>query len=238
MTEEHVHDPEFEEHMSFRNYLRDVILGAHDGLVSVFALVIGVAAGGFGPKDVLLTGVAGMVAGAISMSIGEYISTKSQEEVYDAEKRLEEGHIRDHLDHEKGELREFYEAKGFSGDILEEIIETIAADPVVLLREMMMAEFGVLEEERRSPITATIIVGIAFAIGSSLPVIPFFFVNSTSSGVIIATILSVIGLFAIGGTKAWVTQTNISKSGLENLTLGGAGAIITFIIGSLIGNSI
>jgi len=238
MTDEHVHASEFEEHMAFRNYMRDLILGANDGLVSVFALVIGVAAGGFGPKNILLTGVAGMVAGAISMSIGEYVSTKSQEEVYDAEKRLEASHIENHLDHEKGELREFYEAKGFSGDILEEIIETIAADPVILLREMMMAEFGVLEGERRSPITATIIVGIAFAFGSSLPVIPFLFVNSTSTGIIIASILSIIGLFAIGGIKAWVTETNISRSGLENLTLGGAGAIITFIIGSLIGNSI
>ena len=172
------------------------------------------------------------------MSIGEYLSTKSQEEVYDAEKRLEAGHIRDHLDHEKGELREFYTAKGFSGDILEEIIETIAADPEILLREMMMAEFGVLEEERRSPITATIIVGIAFAIGSSLPVLPFFFVNSTSTGIIFASIFSAIGLFGIGGTKAWVTRTNLTRSGLENLTLGGLGAIITYGIGYLIGSSI
>ncbi|MHA2028940.1 MAG: VIT1/CCC1 transporter family protein, partial [Candidatus Kariarchaeaceae archaeon] len=145
-SEPHIHPSEFEEHMAFRNYMRDLILGANDGLVSVFALVVGVAAGGFLPEEVLLTGIAGMVAGAISMSIGEYISTKSQEEVYDAERELEKKHIEDNFEHEVGELREFYTDKGFEGELLETIVQKIASDPEVLLKEMMMAEFGVLEE--------------------------------------------------------------------------------------------
>lgn len=229
---------EFEEHFKYRNYMRDVVLGANDGLVSVFALVIGVAAGGLGPKQVLLTGIAGLVAGAISMAIGEYISTKSQEEVYDSEKRLEQEHIKHHLDHEKEELYEFYSAKGFKGDILDTIVETIASDEKVLLREMMMAEFGVLEEERRSPFTATAIIGVAFALGSLPPVIPFLFANSTTSGMIMAFFLSVIGLFGIGGLKAKVTSMDIRKAGLENLVLGVLGAGVTYIIGLLIGQAI
>lgn len=231
-------DPEMEEHMSFRNYMRDVILGANDGLVSVFALVLGVAGGGFLPREVLLAGIAAAVAGAISMAIGEYLSTKSQEEVYDAEREMEIDHIENHLEHEIDELYEFYRAKGFEGKLLDDIVETIASDEEVLLSEMMMAEFGVLEEERRDPITATIIVGIAFFIGTLPPVIPFAFVTTTMTGVWIAGIASVIGMFIVGGVKAWLVRGDIFPAGLENMSLGLIGALITYGVGFLIGATI
>jgi predicted membrane protein (TIGR00267 family) len=229
---------EMEEHMSLRNYMRDLILGANDGLVSVFALVLGVAGGGFGPEAVLLAGIAAAVAGAISMAIGEYLSTKSQEEVYDAERELEKLHIIHHRDHEIEELYEFYEKKGFTGDLLDQIVETIASDDEVLLDEMMMAEFGVLEQERRSPVKATLIVGAAFFVGSLPPVIPFLLVSTTLAGVLIAGIASIIGLFAVGAVKAKLTRGNIVRSGGENLILGLSGAIVTYFVGYLIGISV
>lgn len=233
-----LHPPEREEHLNYRNYMRDVILGANDGLVSIFALVLGVAGGGFLPRSVLIAGIAGAVAGAISMAIGEYLSTKSQEQVYDAEEAMEREHIRTHREHEIEELYEFYTNKGFKGKLLDQVVETIAADDDVLVREMMMAEFGVLEEERRSPLTATIIVGIAFVLGSLPPVIPFVFVNQTFDGILIAASLSVVGLFIVGALKANVTRTNIWGSGGENMALGLAGAIITYLIGSLFDNGL
>lgn len=222
-----------EEHMAFRNYMRDVILGANDGLVSVFALVIGVAAGSNNPKIALLAGTAGLIAGAISMAIGEYVSTKSQEEVYDAEKAIEKRHIDEHYDHEKGEIREWYRDKGFDGELLEQIVETISANPDVMLNEMMLAEFGVLEGERRSPIKATVIVAIAFILGGILPVLPFFWVETTIAGIIIAGILSLSGLFFVGGLKSWITNTIIWRGGMENLLLGLTGAVITYFVGGL-----
>ncbi len=226
------------EHMSYRNYMRDVILGANDGLVSLFALVIGVAGGGQNPKIILLAGIAGTVAGAISMAIGEYISTKSQEEVFDAEVRVEKEHIRDYRDHEVKELTEFYREKGFEGELLEQVINKITSNEEIFLKDMMMTEFGIVEEERRSPLKATIIVGIAFLLGSALPVLPFFFVTTPISGIIIATILSTIGLFSIGGIKSFVTRSSIIKGGSENLVLGLAGALITYIIGFFVGINI
>jgi len=229
---------EMEEHLTYRIYVRDVILGANDGLVSIFALVLGIAGAGFLPRAILLAGVAGTVAGAISMAIGEYLSTKSQEEVYDSEMELEKEHIKYHLDHEIEELYEFYEDKGFEGELLKQIVTKIASDEDVLLKEMMMTEFGVIEEQRRSPIKATIIVGIAFFLGSLPPVVPFIFANSTISGVLIAGFSSVIGLFLVGGLKARVTRGNVIRSGGENLILGLSGAIITFFIGFLIGRVI
>ena len=223
------------EHMAFRNYMRDLILGANDGLISVFALVIGVASGVSDISIVRLAGIAGLVAGAISMAIGEYVSTKSQEQVYDAEKRIEKQHIDDYFDHERGELCEWYRKKGFEGELLEQMVDVIASDPKIMLDEMMMAEFGVIEEERRSPLLATLMVGIAFVLGSSLPVIPFFFVSSMSSGILISTILSFMGLFSVGGAKSYVTQMSVFRGGMENLILGALGALITYGIGSLVG---
>ena len=227
-----------EEHMAFRNYMRDVILGTNDGLVSVFALVIGVAAGSGNPKIALLAGIAGLIAGAVSMAIGEYISTKSQEEVYDAEKAIERRHIDEHFDHEKGEIREWYREKGFDGDLLEQIVETISANPDVMLNEMMLAEFGVLEGERRSPLKATIIVSIAFILGGILPVLPFIWVDTAVAGIIIAGIFSFIGLFLVGGLKSWITNTIIWKGGMENLLLGLTGAVITYFVGGMFAVSV
>lgn len=224
-----------EEHNSLRNYMRDLILGANDGLVSLFALVIGVAGGGQLPGIVLLAGIAGAVAGAISMAIGEYISTKSQEEVYDAEVAIEREHMRKYRWHEINELKEFYEKKGFKGELLEKIIETITSDDEIFLRDMMLAEFGILEEERRSPLRATIIVGIAFLAGSLLPVVPFFFVETTGAGILVSSILSAIGLFSVGAMKSKVTRSNIFHGGSENLTLGLLGAVVTYIIGYFVG---
>lgn len=237
----HDHYPEFVEHREYRNYMRDLILGGNDGLVSLFALVIGVAAGVTQTnqtKIVLLAGIAGAVAGSISMAIGEFLSTKSQEQVYDSEKELEKTHIKYHLEHEKEELYEFYRDKGFEGEILDQIVNKIASDPDILLKEMMMAEFGVLEEERRSPYTATAIVGLAFFIGSILPIIPFVFVSNVTDGIIFSGILSAIGLFTVGGIKSWFTKTSILHGGLENLIFGLVGAAITYTIGHFVGVSI
>jgi len=236
LIDEHV--PEKEEHRSFRNYMRDVTLGANDGLVSVFALVLGVAGSGFLPREVLLAGIAAAVAGAISMAIGEYLSTKSQEEVYNSERAVEMDHIQNHREHEIEELYEFYEAKGFEGEILDTIVETIAADDQILLDEMMMAEFGVIEEQRRSPITATLVVGIAFFIGSIPPVLPFFFVSKTINGIIISSIASIIGLYGVGAVKAFYARSKPLRAGVENLLLGAAGAAVTYGIGFLIGGSV
>ena len=229
---------EMDEHLNFRNYMRDLVLGANVGLVSVFALVLGVAGAGFLPSDVLLAGIAAAVAGAISMAIGEYISTKSQEQVYDAEKELERQHIKYHLDHEIEELYEFYSAKGFEGKLLDQIVEKIASDEDVLLKEMMLFEFGVLEEERRSPIKATIIIGVAFLMGALPPIIPFIFVNDTLTGIFWSTMLSLFGLFMVGWIKGLLVKGNKLLDGLENFGLGAAGAAITYLIGMLIGGSV
>ena len=145
-------DPEFQEHGLFSLYMRDLILGANDGLVSVFLLIAGVVGGQLSGREVLLAGLAAAVAGAISMSIGEYLSTKSQAEVHDAEIELERDHLKHHRQHEIDELYEMFGDMGFEGDLLTQMVNKLDENDDNFLKAMMLLEFGIQEEEgRRSP---------------------------------------------------------------------------------------
>ena len=213
-----------------------MILGFNDALVSVFAIVAGVFGAGLATQDILVTGIAAALAGALSMSIGEYLSTKSQEEVYQAERDVEKEHLVIYPEHEKQELREMYQKKGFEGELLEKVVDVISADPDVFLEVMMVEEFGVLKAERRSPYVAMVLVFFAFLIGSLAPVIPFILISdSVALATFLALILSSLGLFIVGAGKIYFTRGSLLKSGSENMILGLIAAGITFTIGLALG---
>ena len=226
-----MHD--YEPHIgASRQYMRDIILGVNDGLVSTFLLVSGVVGGGLDATDVLLTGVAGAVAGAISMSIGEYIATKSQEEVFDAELALERHHLRDHREEEVDQLREMLAERGLSGEDLETVVRIIDSDDDTMLNMHAALEFGIVDEERRSPYAAAAFSGLLFLIGALPSVIPFAIFDDTQTGLIAAAILSGIGLFAVGAAKTIQTRKNLWLSGAENLALGMVGGVLAYLVGS------
>jgi predicted membrane protein (TIGR00267 family) len=226
------------EHLNMRVYMRDVVLGSNDGLVSIFALVLGVVGGGMTLINIFLAGLAGTIAGAISMALGEYLSTKSQEEVFDSEMELEKLHIEHDFEREKEELYSIYRRKGFEGKLLDQIVEKISGNEEVMLDEMMINEFGVLEEERRSPYIAATLSGVSFTIGSLPAFLPFLFVSTISSGIILAGTLSCLALFLVGLLKGYITRFNAVKLGLENLVLGVIAGAITYYIGFLVGGAI
>ena len=227
-----------QEHISLRNYMRDVILGTNDGLVSIFALVLGVAGSGFTPKQVFIAGLAGTIAGAISMALGEFMSTKSQEQVYDSEKALETLHITHDFDREKDEIYDMYRKKGFEGNLLDEIVQVICSDHERMLEEMMINEFGVLESQRRSPMVAAIFSGFSFLLGSLPAFIPFLLVSTTRDGVILSGILSSVALFIVGFIKAIITRYDRFLLGFENFLFGLMGGIVTYTIGLLVGSNV
>lgn len=227
---DNVHD--YEPHIgASRQYMRDIILGVNDGLVSTFLLVSGVVGGGLSATDVLLTGVAGAVAGAISMSIGEYIATKSQEEVFDAELALERHHLRDHREHEVDQLREMLAERGLSGDDLETVVQIIDSDDNTMLNMHAALEFGIVDEERRSPYAAAAASGLLFLAGAVPSVIPFAIWDDTQTALLAAAVLAGIGLFVVGAVKTIQTRKNPWLSGLENLALGMAGGVLAYLVG-------
>ena len=224
--------PPYREHLGPRSqYLRDIILGVNDGLVSMFLLVVGVVGGGVSSDVVLLAGLAGAFAGAVSMAAGEYMATKSQEEAIDGELALEREHFEFYKDRELAEVREFLGNIGMGSQAIDAVVDDAARDDDVLMELMKAFEFGVVDEGRRNPVFAMLMSGLLF-LGGSLPsVLPFAWMSDPDEALIVAAIGAAIGLFAVGVVKTRLTRTNPVRSGLENVAVAGIGAVVSYIIG-------
>jgi len=220
------------------NALRAAVLGGNDGLLSNFSLVMGVAGATAGQDGVLLAGLAGLLAGALSMAMGEWISVKSSQELYENQMQIEMDEIETNPEGEKLELALIYMAKG----IPEEQAHTMAADIIkdknqaheVLVKE----ELGINAEELKgSAIEAAIYSFILFALGAIIPVSPFFFLHGVNA-IVLSIVLSGAGLFFIGAAITLFTGKNLWYSGFRQVLFGLAAAGITFGIGKIIGVSL
>ncbi len=218
-----------------RQYWRDIILGVNDGLVSVFLLVVGVVGGGLSPSQVFLTAIAGAIAGAVSMAAGEYLATKSQDEVLEAELELERMHIENFRSQELSQLRGFFRDMGVRPTDLDNVISAFAENDEALLNAMAALEFGVVESERRSPYRAMAASGLLFLAGSLPSVLPFALIESAGVALVWATTLTLLGLFVVGVIKGSVANSHRIKSGLENMVIAGLGGLLAWFIGNAVG---
>jgi len=234
------HDPgPYEPHIGeTRQYWRDIILGVNDGLVSIFLLVVGVVGGGLDTQQVLLTALAGAVAGAISMAAGEYLATKSQDEVLEAELKLERVHIRDHRQQELDQLREMFTDMGVQADDVEMMVAAFDRSDDAILNAMKALEFGFVDSERRSPYRAMSASGVLFLLGSLPSIVPFLIFDSVSVALTWATVLALAGLFLVGVIKAHVAKHSWLKSGLENMVIAGLGGGLAWLIGTAVGSAL
>lgn len=222
----------YEDHLGIsRQYMRDIILGVNDGLVSTFLLVAGVVGGGLTATQVLLTGIAGALAGMISMGVGEYLATKSQEEVFEAEMKLEAKHLKEHRNHERDELRHMFGKMGLEGDDLETVVHIIDRSDDAMMGVMAGLEFGVVDTERRNPYLAALASAGLFLAGALPSVLPFAFFENTGTALTVAAILTGVGLLAVGAAKTVMTKTNPFASAFENLAIGFAGGLLSYSVG-------
>lgn len=217
-----------------RPYWRDIVLGVNDGLVSTFLLVAGVSGAGFSISDTLLTGISGALAGAISMAAGEYLATKSQDEVSQGELALEQEHIRDHHADEVHEVRVLLQNIGIDEcDLRDQLIQYYQDNDDALMKIMMALEFGVITTERRSSIKAALFSCGTFLIGALPSVIPFAFVKSMPIGLIVSGGLTGLGLALVGWIKSFATRGNPIRAASENLLIGGVGGALAYLVGEL-----
>lgn len=220
------------------NALRAAVLGGNDGLVSNFSLVMGMAGATAGGSGVLLAGVAGLLAGALSMALGEWISVKSSQELYENQMQLEMDELETNPEGEQKELALIYIAKGIPQDqayamAAENMLDKKYAH-VILVKE----ELGINAEELKgSAMEAAVYSFLLFAIGAVIPVIPFMFTSGITA-IIISVISSAVGLFSIGAAITLFTGKNIWFSGFRQVLFGLIAAAITFGIGKLIGVSL
>ncbi|MBA3360999.1 MAG: VIT1/CCC1 transporter family protein [Acidimicrobiia bacterium] len=221
-----------------RSYWRDAVLGINDGLVSMALLIVGVAGGGLTRSQILLTGIAGALAGAVSMGTGEYLATKSQDEVFESEVELEKEHIEHFRRQEVDQLFEMLNDLGVDPDDIEPAVAALSRTDKVLLNSMKVLEFGMVKTERRRPAVAMLTSGGLFLAGATASVVPFVFPLTVSMALMIAVILAGVALFAVGVIKTRITRTNAVRAGLENLLIAGAGGVIAYVVGRLVGSSL
>jgi len=220
------------------NALRAAVLGANDGLVSNMSLVMGVAGATALNAPILIAGLAGLIAGAISMALGEWISVKSSQELYERQIELEFEELENNPEEEKEELILLYRAKGFSEKDAENAVEKIWVDPEQTKEVLITEELGInMEELEGSAWEAALASFFLFITGAIIPVFPFFFFTGNKA-LILSVAFSTVGLFLIGAAITLITGRSVTKSGLRQVLFGLAAAGITFGIGKIIGIAI
>lgn len=220
------------------NALRAAVLGGNDGLISNFSLIMGVAGAASGQKEVLLAGLAGLLAGALSMALGEWISVKSSQELYENQMSLEMDELETNPEGEQKEIALIYRAKGIPKEQAEQMAVELMKDKNSAHQFLVKEELGINAEELKgSAMEAAVSSFVLFAIGAILPLFPFFFLNGMNA-IVASAVSSSIGLFLIGSAITLFTGKSVWFSGFRQVIFGLLAAAITFGIGKLIGVSV
>ncbi|OIP85028.1 MAG: rubrerythrin family protein [Porphyromonadaceae bacterium CG2_30_38_12] len=217
------------------NAIRAAVLGGNDGLVSNFSLVMGVAGATAGGQAVLLAGSAGLLAGALSMALGEWISVKSSQELYENQMAIEMDELETNPEGEELELALIYMAKGIPESQSQQMAAEIMKDKTRAHALLVKEELGINPEELQgSAIEAALYSFFLFTIGAIIPLLPFFFAKGLQA-IVLSVAFSAVGLFLIGGAITLFTGKNLWYSGFRQVLFGLVAAAITFGIGKWIG---
>lgn len=216
-------------------WLRPAVFGAMDGLVSNFALMTGVVGGAVSTSTVIITGLAGLAAGACSMAAGEYTSVASQRELVEAEIEVERLELHRNPQGELAELSELYISRGVEPELAREVARQLTTDPEQALEVHAREELGIDPHDLPSPMVAAVSSFGCFALGALLPLLPYL-LGATS--LLPALVLALTGLFLCGAVVARVTARSWWYSGLRQLLLGSAAAAVTYLLGALIGGQV
>lgn len=216
-------------------WLRPAVFGVMDGLVSNLSLIAGVAGGGVSTHTVVLTGVAGLIAGAVSMATGEYTSVSSQDELTRAEIAVERREIRHNPEAEQNELAELYVSRGVEPALARSFVAQLSRSPDQVWRTHVREELGVDPDDLPSPWLAAVSSFVAFALGAIVPLLPYLL---GASSFLASAILSAVGLFGAGAFVSRFTSRGWLYSGTRQLVLGALAAAVTYGIGAAVGTSV
>jgi VIT1/CCC1 family predicted Fe2+/Mn2+ transporter len=218
-------------HQREGEWIRDVTLGANDGLVSILTLLAGVE-GATGGRTVLVAGIAGLVAGAISMGVGAFVSAKAYRAFYRKELRREVQEMRELPDIEREEIADIYRSRGFEGAELEMVVNRITSNPKVWLKVMMQEELGLSAQFGR-PVGAGLVMFVAFIVGGIFPIIPFLFLEGTSA-LLWSFLVTAGALLSAGAIRSRFTGERPVRAGLELVFMAAIGVGAANGIGRLL----
>ena len=225
-------------HRTGGNALRAAVLGANDGLLSNFSLVMGVAGADSAHKSIIIAGLAGLLAGAGSMALGEWLSVQSSRELYQHQIEIEGLELSTHPQEEQEELALIYQAKGLPSDQAHQLAESIMANKESTLDTLAREELGIDPEELGgSAWEAAFTSFFLFAFGAAFPILPFILLQG-STAVIVSIVVSMIALFLIGAAITILTGRNAILAGARQVVFGLIAAGLTFGIGRLLGAAV
>ena len=212
--------------------LRNVVYGFNDGLTANFGLIAGVIGASAAPHLILISGLAGLIADALSMGSSGYLAAVSEKEVFEHERRMEKDEIKFMPDLETEELALIYETKGMNADDAKRLAVEAMKNPEQVLEEKIREELGIVESPQ-SPLKEGWITGLATAIGALIPVFPFFFWSGTVA-IVISFIISMTAHFGVGAARSFFTGRGIFRSGFDMFVVGFGVAAVGYFIGELI----
>jgi VIT1/CCC1 family predicted Fe2+/Mn2+ transporter/rubrerythrin len=222
-------------HKGGGGWIGQAIYGANDGLGSVFGIVSGVAGATAGGPAVLIAGLAGMLASALSMGSGAYLATKAEREMQEAEIRREREELMRHPEEEEEELALFYQLKGVPEDEAKTLAARLIAQPESALKALGSEELGITEQSFPNPWIAALSATLSTATGAFIPIVPFFF-TSGYPAIIASFVISTLAHFLIGAAKTVVTGLSPWRSGAEMTVVGLGEALITYALGLAFGS--
>lgn len=218
-------------------YIKSLIYGGLDGIITTFAVVAGVAGAALTPGIVLILGFANLIADGLSMAIGDYLSTKAENEYNESERQRELWEVENYPEGEKLELIELYIAKGYEEKDAKELVELISKNKTGWVDIMMVEELGILQDDE-SPLNNALVTLLSFVVFGFIPLLAYvlsgFIPAFGANTFMVATVLTGITLFVLGALKVRITDKNWLVSGCEMLLVGGLAAAAAYTIGALL----
>jgi vacuolar iron transporter family protein len=216
---------------SGHGYLGDAVFGAIDGCVTTFAVVAGAMGANLSHNVIIILGFANLVADGFSMAVSNYIGTKSERERVEQAREAEQRHIAHFPEGEREEVRQIFARKGFTGDVLEKIVEVISTNPKLWVDTMLSEELG-LQVVGRQPLRAGLATFAAFVAVGLVPLLSFVIPGLESSHPFAISIaLTAMAFAGVGIAKAFVLERSLLRSGVETLLMGGGAAALAYTIG-------
>jgi vacuolar iron transporter family protein len=213
--------------------IREAIFGAQDGLTSVLAVVSTVGGATGRPSAVLIAGFAAMLAGVFSMGAGEYMSSKSQREIFEAQIASEADEVEERPGEAEAEVAYMLQRDGLAPDAAKRVAHELASSKPVLLKTMVEKELGLTVEDDVNVVRGAIVMAAAFGVGGLVPIVPYLFLSGVTA-VYVSVGLTALALFAMGAAKSRFTRRNWFRSGLEIFALGAFAGIAGYFFGTLL----
>jgi VIT1/CCC1 family predicted Fe2+/Mn2+ transporter len=215
--------------------LRAAVFGVNDGLVSNASLIMGVAGAGAAVDTIVTTGMAGLLAGALSMAAGEYVSMRSQREMFEYQIALEREELDEYPEEEAEELALIYQARGMDLEQARDVSRELVRNPVAALDALAREELGLNPDDLGSPFGAAAFSFAAFGLGAAVPMLPFFARGWIAAPIVASGLLAAVSLFGVGAALSLFTGRSALRGGVRMVVIGCGAGVVTWLIGSALG---